>query len=90
MQSLQTESERHQIIQVAAYYIWQQRGCPSGAPEIDWFRAEEELRQQSESASMKPAMIAVAETVGSALGSVAGMMASVGSLVRSDDTSGSE
>ena len=89
MESLQNESERRQTIQLAAYYLWQQRGCPFGAPEVDWFRAEEELRE-SESAARKPAIVAVAETVGSALGSVAGLMATVGNLVRSDDTSGSE
>jgi hypothetical protein len=31
-----------------AYQYWQQRGCPTGTPEEDWFRAEQEikLRQQ--------------------------------------------
>ncbi|MBV8866145.1 MAG: DUF2934 domain-containing protein, partial [Acidobacteriaceae bacterium] len=41
MESLQDESERRQTLQLAAYYLWQQRGCPFGAPEVDWFRAEE-------------------------------------------------
>jgi hypothetical protein len=26
-----------------AYQLWQQRGCPEGSPEEDWFRAEQEL-----------------------------------------------
>lgn len=90
MQSLQNDSERHHIIQQAAYYLWQQRGCSIGSPEIDWFRAKEELRQDSEYPSKKPAIVAMAETVGSALGSVAGIMESVGSLVRSEDASGAE
>jgi hypothetical protein len=25
-----------------AYEFWQQRGCPHGSPEIDWYRAERE------------------------------------------------
>jgi hypothetical protein len=27
-----------------AYQLWQERGCPDGCPEEDWFRAERELR----------------------------------------------
>jgi len=23
-----------------AYTLWQERGCPDGSPEVDWFRAE--------------------------------------------------
>ena len=26
-----------------AHALWQQRGCPEGSPEEDWFRAEQEL-----------------------------------------------
>jgi len=28
-----------------AYRLWQERGCPDGSPDIDWFRAERELHQ---------------------------------------------
>jgi hypothetical protein len=31
-------------ISALAYELWIQRGCPIGSPEVDWFRAEEELR----------------------------------------------
>jgi hypothetical protein len=31
-------------ISAVAYELWIQRGCPLGSPEVDWFRAEEELR----------------------------------------------
>jgi len=34
----------HQEIAELAYRHWLARGCPVGSPEIDWFRAEEELR----------------------------------------------
>lgn len=26
-----------------AYEFWKARGCPIGSPEIDWFRAEQEV-----------------------------------------------
>jgi hypothetical protein len=31
-----------------AYALWQQRGCPSGSPEFDWFAAEEKLVESVE------------------------------------------
>ena len=30
-------------IEVRAYQLWQERGCPDGSPEIDWLAAEAEL-----------------------------------------------
>ena len=33
-------------IQVLAYHLWQARGCPDGSPEVDWFQAEQQLRDQ--------------------------------------------
>ena len=32
-------------IAALAYAMWQERGCPEGTPEEDWFRAEGELRE---------------------------------------------
>jgi hypothetical protein len=29
-----------------SYELWQERGCPMGSPEVDWFRAEDELRER--------------------------------------------
>src|SRR5436305_4548279 len=29
-----------------AYRCWHERGCPEGSPEVDWQRAEEELRNR--------------------------------------------
>ena len=26
-----------------AYRLWQERGCPTGSPEEDWYKAEELL-----------------------------------------------
>ena len=30
-------------IENLAYRLWQERGCPLGSPEDDWFKAEREL-----------------------------------------------
>jgi len=27
-----------------AYELWQDRDCPIGSPDVDWFRAAEDLR----------------------------------------------
>jgi Protein of unknown function (DUF2934) len=32
-----------ETIQARAYELWQQRGCPEGSPEVDWFAAQNEL-----------------------------------------------
>lgn len=76
MQSVESESQQQEITRLAAFFLWEQRGCPFGTPEVDWFRAEEQLRRQIEH-SGKPPLISAAETVGSALGKVAGLAASV-------------
>jgi len=34
----------HQRISALAYFFWEQRGCPCGSPEEDWYRAEQEIR----------------------------------------------
>jgi hypothetical protein len=31
-----------------AYRYWQERGCPEGSPEEDWFRAEQDLQRMPE------------------------------------------
>jgi hypothetical protein len=31
-----------------AYALWQQRGCPNGSAEFDWFAAEEKLLESVE------------------------------------------
>jgi len=31
-------------IATRAYELWQERGCPIGSQEEDWFQAEQELR----------------------------------------------
>jgi hypothetical protein len=34
----------HEEIARRAYQLWERRGCPSGSPEVDWFRAVYEYR----------------------------------------------
>ena len=40
--SLETivERENQQEIAALAYELWQERGCPEGSPEVDWFEAK--------------------------------------------------
>jgi hypothetical protein len=42
----------HDEIEERAYYLWEQRGRPDGSPEVDWERAEEELRGEKEADRM--------------------------------------
>ncbi len=83
MEPLQSDVEQHQQIEVAAYYLWQERGCPFGTPEVDWFQAEERASDHSGSDTGNPGIVAVAAAVGSALGSVTGFVESVGALLKS-------
>lgn len=32
--------EDHQTVAEIAFSLWQERGCPEGSPEEDWYRAE--------------------------------------------------
>lgn len=38
-------------IAARAYALWQERGCPVGSDQEDWFRAEEELKKRTEVAT---------------------------------------
>ena len=37
-------------IAALAYQLWEDRGCPIGSPDEDWFLAEAELNNQQRSA----------------------------------------
>ena len=43
-QNVISEPVNQAEISALAYELWIQRGCPLGSPEVDWLRAEEELR----------------------------------------------
>ncbi len=36
----------HREISERAYSCWHERGCPEGSPDVDWDRAERELREE--------------------------------------------
>ena len=36
----------HQDIATLAHQLWQERGCPEGSSQEDWFQAAEELRSR--------------------------------------------
>ena len=46
VQSSRTESIEQSEIAARAYECWQERGCPSGSDQEDWFKAERELQRQ--------------------------------------------
>ena len=37
----------HDDIASLAHRLWQDRGCPDGSPQADWFHAVEELRSRA-------------------------------------------
>jgi Protein of unknown function (DUF2934) len=41
-------------IATLAYHLWEERGCPVGSPEIDWFDAEQQLRKRREASPAVP------------------------------------
>ena len=38
-----TAKIEEQDIAVRAYQLWEERGCPAGSDQQDWFQAEKEL-----------------------------------------------
>ena len=41
---VRSQKAREEEIPALAYKLWQDRGCPDGSPQEDWFRAIEELQ----------------------------------------------
>ena len=39
-------AETSNSIAMLAYTLWENRGCPEGSPEKDWFEAERKIREQ--------------------------------------------
>jgi Protein of unknown function (DUF2934) len=69
---MQHTAPRHHDVELLAFTLWQERGTPLGTPEVDWFRAEAELKGQG--SEVGPALAALAQKIGSALGSVAALV----------------
>jgi hypothetical protein len=40
-----SETVSENAITALAYQLWQNRGCPIGSEQEDWFRAEEDLKK---------------------------------------------
>ncbi|MGA3095800.1 MAG: DUF2934 domain-containing protein [Bryobacteraceae bacterium] len=40
------DAPKEQDVAAFAHRLWQERGCPEGSPEEDWFRAVEALRRR--------------------------------------------
>jgi hypothetical protein len=41
-----TQNPPHEEIALRARRLWEERDCPIGSPEEDWFRAEQEARDE--------------------------------------------
>jgi hypothetical protein len=39
----ETTSQLHKRICERAYQLWEERGCPEGSPDHDWFMAQREI-----------------------------------------------
>jgi hypothetical protein len=42
--SSRPNTREHEAIAALAHRYWQERGCPEGSAEEDWFRADGDLR----------------------------------------------
>ena len=42
-----SETVSESTIAVLAYQLWQERGCPIGSDQDDWFQAEKELKERT-------------------------------------------
>jgi hypothetical protein len=42
-----SEPIEERAVAARAYECWQERGCPIGSDQEDWFRAEKELKKQA-------------------------------------------
>ncbi len=60
----------HDQIELRAYQYWEERGRPWGTPDVDWFKAEQDLT----SSEPEGALSKIARTVGSAVGTVAAFL----------------
>ena len=75
---LGNEGELDAAVRHHAYLLWERRGGPWGTPEVDWFAAEQEVQASSRSETLESPAVAAAKVVGKALGSVAGLVTSLG------------
>jgi hypothetical protein len=48
------QMKKHEAVEKLAYQQWEERGSPFGSPDEDWFHAEQEIMQRSDSPSRLP------------------------------------
>jgi hypothetical protein len=66
MKRMEHPSAFHEAIELRAYQFWEERGRPWGTPDVDWFKAEEELSRGKAPSGVS----SLARELGSAFGSV--------------------
>jgi hypothetical protein len=56
MTTRRSAAERAQAIAGLAFRCWEERGCPQGSPDEDWYKAERiiDREQSSEQGNRKP------------------------------------
>jgi Protein of unknown function (DUF2934) len=60
----------HQEIELRAYELWRERGCPWGTPDADWFKAEQDLTGGKPEGTLSR----VARELGTAIGTVVALV----------------
>jgi hypothetical protein len=63
----------HKEIERWAYQSWEERGRPWGTPDVDWFKAEEELSRLKATSGVK----SLAREVGSAIGNLVAFLKAI-------------
>ncbi len=48
MNTLHSVADRARAIAELAYHFWEERGCPEGSPEEDWYKAELTIDRQQD------------------------------------------
>jgi hypothetical protein len=41
-----SRTDNRSLHEPLAHALWRERGCPAGSPQEDWFRAEQEIKEQ--------------------------------------------
>jgi hypothetical protein len=60
-------------IELLAYELWQERGCPWGTPDTDWYQAE----QEQTGGKPQGTLSRVARDVGTAIGTVVALVTDI-------------
>lgn len=48
MNTFRSEADRDRSIAELAYHFWEERGCPEGSPEEDWYKAELTINREED------------------------------------------